>query len=267
MPPLNIGLSAKLGKIHPALLGRIPLALTKAGLTNSWPYNIDLRERQMDRMRSELETNTTRERIVEFVRAGLVIDHPSHRCLICKADKDIAGQGGYQRICPVDLAIRADGLDPVEVYGISEFGHDHIADNLTIGLDRAGESRKARGRQIGQGPCRAGGRNGLSLDDNAGCCCQRPRATHLPSEAVELAVRIHRIAWHLKRRGFDPEGRKVPVGQLNPRSFSGGSDCLGRTNGCIEPEVYKGGIDRNENFAISRYRASGGRQRNTAIAA
>jgi hypothetical protein len=104
-------------------------------------------------MSGELEANTAGQRIVEFQRAGLAIDRLGHQRLIGKAHDDIAGERRDRWVGPIDLPIRADGLDPVEVIGIGDIGRDHIADGLAVALDRAVEMAKARQRQIGQSAC------------------------------------------------------------------------------------------------------------------
>jgi hypothetical protein len=48
--------------------------------------------------------------------------------LVGEAHLDPAGQRGDGRVRAVDAAVRADGLDPVEVVGIGDLGRDHVAE-------------------------------------------------------------------------------------------------------------------------------------------
>lgn len=67
----------------------------------------------------------------------------------------------------LDLAVVADGLDPVEAVGIGNPGRDDIAQSRAVPLHHAVEMAEALQAQRGGGARAGGGRDALALRDQA----------------------------------------------------------------------------------------------------
>lgn len=95
-------------------------------------------------MHGEGEALARGQDVGEFHLAGLAVDGLRHQRLVSEAHLDPTRERRDGRVRPVDAAIRADRLDPVEIVGVGDLGRDHVAVHAI--LQESPRKRAARTR-------------------------------------------------------------------------------------------------------------------------